>query len=287
LSVLAAWERTSVDGSLSPGMTSPSSRVARIWPRFAQATDDPGSIEPVDIVILGVKTWQVREAATRLAPLLRTDSAVLTLQNGVEAPEEVGLACGRNRVIAGLCRLMSYVAEPGLIRHAGVQPRVEFGELVGGASPRVEALRSALQACIGVHASVPEDIQVALWDKFLFIAPFSAVGAVTRKPAGAWRAVPETRALLETAMREVVALAQARGVALPIEAVERTLAFTDKLPAHSTASMQRDLLDGRPSELQAQTGAIVRLAAEAGVPVPANTFLYAALLPGEILARAV
>ncbi len=253
----------------------------------AQTADDIASLSPVDIVILGVKTWQVSAVAPALKPILRDDSAVLTLQNGVEAPYDVARACGTNRVIAGLCRLMSYVLEPGVIRHAGVKPRLEFGELSGGVSARVEALRDAFNGCVGVTATVPADIKAALWDKFLFIAPFSAVGAVTRKPAGLWRDLPQTRAMLEAAMREVVALAQARGVALSYDAIPRTMGFTDKLPADSTASMQRDLLEGRPSELEAQTGAIVRLAGEAGVPVPVNAFLYAALLPAERQARGI
>lgn len=251
----------------------------------ARATDDPSTIGAVDVVLLAVKTWQVAEAAPALAPLLGPGSAVLTLQNGVEAPDAVARVCGRERVLAGVCRLMSYVAEPGVIRHAGVTPRVEFGEWAGGSSPRAEALREALDGCAGVAASVSPDVAVALWEKFLFIAPFSAVGAAARKPAGAWRRVPETRALLTAAMNEVVDLARARGVLVPREAVDRTLAFTDKLPEDATASMQRDLLEGRPSELEAQTGAIVRLGREAGLPTPANSFLYAVLLPAERLAR--
>lgn len=251
----------------------------------ARATDDAAAVGPVDVVLLAVKTWQVKDAAIQLRPMLGEEGAVLTLQNGVEAPDEVAAVCGSERVIPGVCRLMSYVAEPGLIRHAGVTPRVEFGEISGARSPRVQALHEALDGCKGVAAKISDDIRAALWDKFLFIAPFSAVGAVTRHPAGVWRNVPETRALLAAAMREVVALARARGVILPADAVERTLAFTDRLPADATASMQRDLLDGKPSELEAQTGAIVRLAAEAGVTVPANVYLYAALRPGEERAR--
>lgn len=251
----------------------------------ARATDDPSAIGPVDVVLLAVKTWQVGEVAPRLPPLLGKEGAVLTLQNGVEAPDEVARVCGRERVLAGVCRLMSYVAEPGVIRHAGVTPSVEFGEWAGGKSSRAEALREALDGCAGVSAAVSPDIPVALWEKFLFIAPYSAVGAATRKPAGAWRHVKETRALLTAAMNEVVDLARARGVNVAREAVDRTLAFTDKLPAEATASMQRDLLEGRPSELEAQTGAIVRLGREAGVPTPANAFLYAVLLPSERLVR--
>lgn len=253
-------------------------------PEF-QAIDDPAAIGPVDVVLLAVKTWQVKEAAERLAPLLRPESAVLTLQNGVEAPDEVARVCGREHVIAGVCRLMSYVAEPGVIRHAGVTPKVELGEWSGGTSLRAEALGKALDGCTGVAATVSGDIAVTLWEKFLFIAPFSAVGAAARKPAGAWRHVKETRALLAAAMNEVVDLARARGVNLAREAVDKTLAFADKLPEDATASMQRDLLEGRPSELEAQTGAIVRLGLEAGVPTPANAFLYAVLLPSERQAR--
>jgi 2-dehydropantoate 2-reductase len=133
---------------------------------------------------------------------------------------------------------------------------------------------------------VPPDIAVALWEKFLFIAPISAVGAVTRMPVGMFRAVPETRALLAESMGEILAVARARGVGLGADAVAHTLAIVDGLPAEGTASMQRDILEGRPSELEYQIGAVVRLAARAGVSVPASTFLYASLLPAERRARA-
>ncbi|MEO8359096.1 MAG: 2-dehydropantoate 2-reductase [Vicinamibacteria bacterium] len=249
------------------------------------ATSDPSTLGPVDVVILAVKTWQVAESAALIAPLLRPDSAVLTLQNGVEAPSEVARVCGLQRVFGGVCRIMSFVAAPGVIRHAGVKPTVSFGPMNGQPSSLAEALRAALDGCQGVSAALSPHIQRELWEKFLFIAPFSAVGAVTRKPAGAWRSLPETRSLLKAAMQEVVDLAKARGVSITPETQAQTLEYVDRLHEDATASMQRDLLEGKPSELEAQTGAIVRLGAESGVPVPANTFLYAALLPGESQAR--
>ena len=251
----------------------------------ATATEDLASLGDADLVILGVKTWQVAETAAALAPVLRGDASVLTLQNGVEAPEEVSNACGRARVIPGVCRIMSFIVEPGLVRHAGVRPTVSFGEPDGTSSRRVQALKAAFDRCSGVAATLSHAIERELWEKFLFIAPFSALGAVTRKPAGRWRDVPETRALLRQAMEEVVTLAGAHGVALPPDAIERTLAFTDRLLPEATASMQRDLLEGRPSELEAQTGAIVRLGRLKAVATPANNFLYAALRPAELLAR--
>ena len=127
-------------------------------------------------------------------------------------------------------------------------------------SPAVAALRDAFAQAEGLSAVTPPDIAVALWEKFLFITPVSAVGAVTRMPAGAFRAVPETRAVLEQSMGEILALARARGVGLHADAVARTLAIVDGLPPDVTASMQRDILEGRPSELEYQVGAVVRLA---------------------------
>jgi 2-dehydropantoate 2-reductase len=250
-----------------------------------EATDDPFSVSPVDVVLVCVKAWQVPEAARALLPLLRDDSFVVPMENGVEAADQLAVVVGTERVVGGLCRIVSFVVGPGHIRHAGAVPRVEFGERDRRSSARVAALKAAFERCTGVSVGTPPDIEVALWEKFLFIAPFSAVAAVARMPAGIVRTIPETRHLLEAAIGEVLALARVRGVALSEDSVARTLAYVDGLPEDATASMQRDILEGRPSELDAQTGTIVRLGREAGVPVPTNEFLYASLLPAELEAR--
>jgi 2-dehydropantoate 2-reductase len=254
-----------------------------VWP--VQATDQPAEIGPVDVVLVCVKAWQVPESAGVLTPLLGDETFVVPLQNGVEAADQLEAALGRTRVVGGLCRIVSFVAGPGHVRHAGAAPQVELGERDRTPSARVAALRDAFARCAGVTVRTPPDIEVALWEKFLFIAPFSAVAAVTRMPAGVVRGVPQTRRLLEAATQEVFALARARGVALADDAVARTLAYVDALPEDATASMQRDILEGRPSELEAQTGTIVRLARQAGVGAPANEFLYASLRPSELRAR--
>jgi 2-dehydropantoate 2-reductase len=239
----------------------------------------------VDGVFVCVKAWQVRDTGTALAPMLGPDTFVVPLQNGVEAADELADTVGPDRVVPGVCRILSFVAGPGRIRHTGVMPRIEFGETDGRSSARVAALRAAFEKAEGLTVITPPDITAALWEKFLFIAPVSAVGAVTRMPAGAFRSVPETRALLEQAMGEIVAVGRARGVTWPGDVMARTLAIIDGLPAEGTASMQRDLAEGRPSELDYQVGAVVRLAALAGVDVPASRFLYASLLPAEQRAR--
>jgi 2-dehydropantoate 2-reductase len=232
-----------------------------------------------------VKAWQVEAAAPDVGALLRPDGVVLPLQNGVEAAEQLARVVGRERVVAGLCRIVAFVAEPGVVRHAGVEPRIEIGELDGPPGRGVARVVEAFAGARGVSVAVAEDIRKALWEKFLFIAPVSGVGAVSRQAVGGWRDVPETRALLLQAMEEVAALARARGVALDEGCVARTLAYVDSLPADATTSMQRDVAERRPSELDSQVGAVVRLGGDAGVQTPASAFLHAALLPAERKAR--
>jgi 2-dehydropantoate 2-reductase len=248
------------------------------------ASDDPARLGKADAVLLAVKAWQVPEAARSLDPLLGEETFVVPLENGVEAAQQVAAAIGERRVLGGLCRIISQLDGPGRVRHGGVEPQVLFGELDRRPSVRGERLRrSFVQA--GVRAEIPPDIHVAIWEKFLFIAATSALGAVTRAPVGVVRRLPETRDLLVRAMAEVRELALARGVELPADALPRTLAFLDALPPGGTSSMQRDVEAGRPSELEAQSGAIVRLGREAGIATPVHALLHAVLLPLERRAR--
>ena len=255
----------------------------RIQP--ANATDDPGDVGPVDVVLVGVKAWQVRAVAPTMRPLIGADTIVLPLQNGVEAPSELIEALGAGPVVGGLCRIVATVARPGRIRHMGVDPIVTFGELDGRRTARIDALKHAFDAATGAHPEVSDDIQAAMWGKFLFICGVSGVGAVTRVPVGAFRAQPETRALLAGAMQEVADVAAAHGIGLVENIVDRTLTFIDGLPADATASMHRDIVEGRPSELEYQNGAVVRLGQAAGVETPVNRFIYHSLLPLERRSR--
>jgi len=252
--------------------------------RPARATEDPAEIGPVDLVLLGVKAWQVPEAARQMRPLIGPGTAVLPLQNGVEAPRQLVEELGAGPVLGGLCHLISRVDGPGRIHHVGARPHIALGELDDRKSERVATIVATLRGA-DIAVDNPPSIQAALWEKFLFIAAVSGVGAVTRAPIGVLRSMPETRELLRQAMEEIHRLAGALGVPLAPDAVGKTLAFVDSLPPGGTASMQRDVMDGRPSELESQNGAVVRLAAQAGVEVPLNRVLYGSLLPAERKAR--
>ncbi|HEX6731536.1 MAG TPA: 2-dehydropantoate 2-reductase [Pyrinomonadaceae bacterium] len=249
-----------------------------------KATDDTSQVNSVDVVIVGVKAWQVAEAARMIKRMVGPNTCVLPLQNGVEAAAQLSSVLGEAHVLGGLCRIVAYLVGPGHIRHAGFEPSIAFGELDNSVSARVESVRDAF-ANAGVDVTVPSDIQEALWNKFLFISGFSGVGAVTRAPVGIVRRLPQTRSLLERAMREIHAVGHARGIKLPADAVDLALATVDALPDNATSSMQRDFIANRPSELEAQNGAVVRLGQEVGVETTVNSFVYNSLLPLELKAR--
>ncbi len=255
--------------------------------RPAAVADDPAALGPADAVLVCVKAWQVPEVAPRLATLVSGGGVAVPLQNGVEAAGRLAAAIGEPRVAGGLVHVLAWLAGPGRVRHVGLPPRITLGERgarAGASSSRLDALAAALGAA-GIEARVVADVEAAIWEKFLLIDPWGAVSAASRAPIGAVRSVPETRALLEAAMREVAAVGRARGVALPDEAVDAALAIVDGVVPEATASMQRDIAAGRRSELLDQAGAVVRLGRDAGVPVPVHEALLAVLLPQERAAR--
>lgn len=249
-----------------------------------EASDDPSQFRPVDAVLLGVKAWQVTDAARAMRPLIAEGTCVVPLQNGVEASDELRAVLGDRPVLGGVAKVFSFLVGPGHLRRPGGPATVVLGELDNRPSERVRRLAECLRGA-GLGAEIPADIEVALWEKFLFVASGGGLGAVTRAPIGIVRSVPETRALLEAAMEEIRAVARARGVGLPDDVVPRTMAFVDTLPAAGTASLQRDLAAGRPSELEWWSGAVARLGAEAGVATPIHAFVYWSMLPTELRAR--
>ena len=251
-----------------------------------QVTDDPSTTGKVDAVLLAVKAWQIPEAAAAAKPMLGPETMVVPLENGMEAPEQIANAVGREHAMGGLCGIVSFIVEPGHIRHTATEPFIMFGELDNARSPRAERLRATLERA-GIKADIPIDIHRSMWTKFLFIAPMSGAGALTRVPIGVWRTQPETRAMVTQAVEEVLAVANARGVTLDPNAVAETLARYDNLPPQSTSSLQRDVMEGKPSELDAQLGAVVRMGSAAGVATPICSLLYAALVSQERLARGI
>jgi 2-dehydropantoate 2-reductase len=250
----------------------------------AQATADPAAVGPVDLVLFATKTYHIEDASRGMRPLLGPRTTILPLQNGVDATERLAAIVGPEPVLGGVCYVGSFIAAPGVIRQGSQFRHIVVGELDGRITPRVEAVVAALERS-GADAEASAEINKVRWTKFLFIAPFSGVGAVTRVPAGEIMACPETRQMIEEGMREVEAVARAQGISLARDVVPETMAFCRNMAPDQMASMQRDILDGKPSKLESMIGVMARRGAELGVPTPLFRFIYAALLPLERRAR--
>ena len=246
--------------------------------RPVRATDDPSEIGPVELVIFTVKLWSTDEAAGGLAPLIGPETAVMSLQNGVEANEALARAVGREHLIGGVCYIAASLDEPGVVRQSGPMARLVFGEPGGGKTRRAEAFLAACsRAKEWFDAELSGDIDRILWEKFVFIVGLSGMTSLTRKSIGPIRSDPDTRAMLLEVLREAVAVGRAKGVNLAPDFAEQRLAFADTLPPGMTSSMHNDLERGNRLEVSWLSGAVVRLGRAAGIPTPANGAIYAAL----------
>jgi len=232
-----------------------------------RVTDDPGSLGPVDIVVIAVKLWDTGAAARAIAPLIGPDTGVLSLQNGVRKDEILRPIFGERALMGGVAYMGTAISRPGVILHTGTLQRVVFGEYDGRRSKRAEALLGFLQKT-GIDARLSDDIRRSIWEKFVFLVGMAAVTATIRLPLGPILKHPLTRQFYLDAMREAAAVGRAHGIRLPEDIAEERLAFSDTLPASMTASLQLDLERGNPLEVEWLSGSVVELGAAVGVPTP-------------------
>jgi 2-dehydropantoate 2-reductase len=244
----------------------------------ASVTERPGDIGVVDYVIVGVKLWDTKAAATLILPLLGPETTVLSLQNGVECDDILAEIVGPERLIGGVAFIASSVGEPGVIEHIGTMQRVVIGERAGGSSARVERLCEAMRQA-GITAEISDDIEKTIWEKFVFLVGLSATTTLMRTTLGPIREDPDSREFLHGVMRETVAVARARGIALPADYAEQRLRFADTLPHDMTSSMHHDLDKGNPLEVGWLSGAVARFGAELAISTPVNSTVFAALKP--------
>lgn len=244
----------------------------------AKATDDPGEVGPVDIVLLMVKLYDVAAAAERIRPMLGPGTGVVALQNGVDAPDILGNAIGREHVLAGSVYIPAMIEEPGVIAHGGDFAKAVFGELDGDRSDRAETLLRAFRDA-GVDAEITDNVEATLWTKFVLLSAVSATNAITRGPTRPVLQDPDMRRMFTDALRETEAVARARGVTLDPDIVARQLAMAEAFPADVKASLLQDLEAGKRLEVEYLSGTVARLGAEHGVATPVHSTIYAALKP--------
>jgi 2-dehydropantoate 2-reductase len=246
-------------------------------------TDRIAEIGTVDLIILGVKAWQVKEMAREMKRILTSHTTVLPLQNGVLAMDELAGELDSQHIAGGLCRIFSKIESPGVISHMGVEPVILFGEKDNRPSERMLQLKEVFDRS-GIKARIAENIQVEIWKKFISICA-SGLLAVTRSTYGEIRELKETRGLMIELFQEIYVLSQKMGIGIEQDFVEKTISFIDTFPFDSTSSLTRDVWEGKPSEIEYQNGTVVKLGQKLGVNTPVNRFVYDCILPMELRAR--
>lgn len=241
------------------------------------ATGDLIGVGPVNLVLFCVKSYDTETASRAIIPVLGKETAVLSLQNGIDNEERIESIVGPGRVLGGAAYVFATIEGPGVIAHSS-GGRIVFGEMDGKESDRARALLGTFEGA-GITAVLSTDIRRTLWGKYMIITALGGMTALTRRPVGIIRSLPETRRMYRSLLEEVSALAKAAGVGLDPDAVERALRFLDKLPPGEFSSLHYDLTHGKRLELEALHGYAVRLGERLGVPTPALAAVYAALIP--------
>ena len=252
--------------------------------RKAKATAEIKNMGKADLVLLGVKAWQVKDVARQLKDVLADHATVLPLQNGVMATRELAIHLDEKNIVGGLCRIISEIEAPGIIRHSGVEPFIVFGELDKQKTDRTATIK-ALFDHAGIASQVADDIHVEVWNKFMAIC-VSGLLAVTRSSYGTVRELKETRKMMNELLAEIHEISFGEKIRLDNKIVEKTMRLIDSYPYDSTSSLTRDVMAGKPSEIDYQNGAVVRFGERYKINVPVNRYVYSCILPMELAARA-
>lgn len=245
----------------------------------ARAEEDTSQVGVVDLVMVAVKTYDNATALPLLRPMLGPDTAVLTVQNGVDSPGEVAAVVGEERTLGGTTYIATALEAPGLIVQTGDHRRIVFGEAFGElprVSERVNRIHEAF-AGADIQSYPVGDGRVPIWEKFVFLAALAGFTGAARLPIGPVWGDPFTRAQFLAGCREIEAVARAEGVPVAADVVDRIVPYVDAIPGSMRSSLLIDLQQGKRIEVEALQGTVVRRGAARGVPTPIMSTLYSVL----------
>lgn len=248
------------------------------------ATSDVSQVPKPDLIILGIKSWQILSVAAEIKPIMGENTVVLPLQNGADNYEKLIKILPEKNVLAGLCFVVSYLEKPGKVKHAAYEPKIVFGEVDDTRSDRVMKIRDLLNEA-GIENNIPENIQLEIWKKFLFICTVSGIGGLTRVSIDKIRNSEFLYDMMKRSAREIMEVGRAKGISLTEKHLDMVFEIINSQPGGTTASTQRDIMQGKPSELDNFNGYIVKEGEKLGVDTPVNRYIYECLKPMEELAR--
>jgi 2-dehydropantoate 2-reductase len=253
------------------------SAVEGEWSVRAPAVERLDGLPPADLVLFCVKSFDTDEAAALIRPVVGPDTGVLSIQNGVDNEEKLARVLGAGHVLGGAVRVFVTIEAPGVIRHV-FGGHLAFGEMSGRETARARALLAACQKA-SIPVELVGDVTRTLWDKYVFLTTHAGMTALTRCSAGVLRAIPEVREVYRRIATEIIAVGRAAGVKLDDSMLEQGFKFLDTVAPNAFSSLHHDLTHGKPLELEALHGHVVRLAERHRVPAPTVFAIYAALLP--------
>jgi len=248
------------------------------------ATLNISEVPTPDLVILGIKSWQIPSVAAELKSIIGENTMVLPLQNGADNVEKLLEILPKKNVLAGLCFVVSFIEKAGKIKHTAFDPKITFGEIDNSQSDRILKLKSVFDAA-GLENSIPENIQLEVWKKFLFICTVSGIGGLTRVSIDRIRESEYLNSMMKDTAKEIIEVGKAKGIPLFEKNLEMVFEIINSQPEGNTASTQRDIINGKPSELDNFNGYIVREGEKLGVETPVNRYIYECLKPMEEKAR--
>jgi 2-dehydropantoate 2-reductase len=241
-----------------------------------QATNDPSTVGPVDVLLFCTKAYDTDEAVRLALPMVGPGTMVLPLQNGVDSYERIGAVVGREHVAGGLCRVSVDIPQPGTVRLSSPFKEIIFGEMDGSPSARTAAFANVLERAEIPH-KLSNNIRLDIWQKFVFITAMSGITGATRSAIGPIRECPETFDLYRQLAAEAVAVGRALGVSLSPTFADDLVAQARTFAAGLKASLLVDLEKGKRLEVETLQGTVVRLGQQYEVPTPVTRVIYALL----------
>jgi 2-dehydropantoate 2-reductase len=244
------------------------------WTVRIAASDDPRELSADfgagDLAIVATKAYSLDEVAPAVGLFAERGATILPLLNGVEAAERLtALGVSRERILGGVTYISAVRTGPGVAERKSPFQRVIVGEPSGGLSDRAKRVATIFSEA-GVEASATDNVTLALWQKFVFLASISGVCGLARSTVGAVRTIPAGRRSFDRAVHEAVAVGRARGVPLPENEEARVMAQIDALPDGTRPSLLLDLEAGSRTEVAVLSGAVSRMGEEAGIETPVH-----------------
>jgi len=242
-----------------------------IPPDRLHAYHDPRQMPKADLIIVALKTTSNDQYHSLIRPLLKEQTLILTIQNGLGNEDQLAELFGEKRILGGLAFVCINRMEDGSIRHFD-HGKISLAEFVGPPQARTEQIAKMFADC-QVRCELLDDLRYARWEKLIWNVPFNGLGAVLDKTTDQLIATNEGQAIVRTLMAEIIAVAASLGISFPPEIIDQKIEHTLSMGAYRT-SMQIDRQQHRPLEVESILGRPLEIARRKNITTPYLEMLY-------------